>query len=254
LSGIYNCTIAHFSSFPKMVASSRLLVGVLASFLTVNLAPVLPTVAAFAGSVHNKANSRFTKAFRMIPAQECATAAVMAGLGDVLAQTNSAKETTFDFSRTYQFMFKGLVEGLMWSIWYRVADQWTTSMIQSFMAHGFNSIGPRLEGVLRTVFSLLLELAIASPLIFGLWDIPFVALCSGVPAREIPYQIKVKLGEMLFASIRVWTPVNVVIYNSPLEYRVLLLSVVDVFWQSIVSTIATRDVPRNDALDNLQVG
>lgn len=235
-----------------MVASSRLLFCALTSLL--NLAMVLPTAAAFAGPVHNKARSRFTNTLRMIRAHECATAAVMAGLGDVLAQTKSAKESPLDFSRTYQFMFKGLVEGLMWSVWYRLADQWTTSMMQFIVSQGFNNLGPSLEGVLRTVFALVLELSIASPLIFGLWDIPFVALCCGVPVREIPYQIKVKLGEMLLSSIKVWTPVNVVIYNSPLEYRVLILSVVDVFWQSIVSTIATRKVPGNDYLDNLQVG
>ena len=40
---------------------------------------------------------------------------------------------------------------------------------------------------------------------------------------------------MLVASIKIWTPVNVLIYNVPVQHRVVLMSIADVFWQSIVS-------------------
>lgn len=34
--------------------------------------------------------------------------------------------------------------------------------------------------------------------------------------------------------------VNIVIYDIPLKYRVLLVSIVDIFWESLVSTIARQ--------------
>lgn len=60
---------------------------------------------------------------------------------------------------------------------------------------------------------------------------------NGMKPREIPGQIKSKLGDMLVASFKIWTPVNVVIYNVPVQHRVVLMSVADVFWQAVVSSI-----------------
>jgi hypothetical protein len=46
---------------------------------------------------------------------------------------------------------------------------------------------------------------------------------------------------MLTANMKLWTPVNIIIYNAPLKYRVILSATADVFWQSIVSSIASRE-------------
>ena len=65
------------------------------------------------------------------------------------------------------------------------------------------------------------------------------ALMRGTPLTKIPHQIRSKIGEMLIASVMVWTPVNIVIYNLPVQYRVYVMSFTDVFWQSIVSGIVS---------------
>ena len=70
-------------------------------------------------------------------------------------------------------------------------------------------------------------------------DIPFPAVLNGVPLRQIPIQVRLKLRTMLLASFRIWTPVNVLIYNVPVQHRVVLMSIADVFWQSIVSSIVS---------------
>lgn len=176
-------------------------------------------------------------------ATECVTAGCMAGIGDYLAQRKSAK--SWSPKRSLHFVLKGFGEGIMWSIWYHKADRWVSLLTQTALTGGF--LAPSMEAVYRTVLSVVLDLMIACPLIYGLWDIPFPALLSGTPLRMIPRQIKSKLGEMMLASFKLWTPVNILIYNSPLQYRVLLMSTADVFWQSIVSSIvSTREISNDE--------
>jgi hypothetical protein len=177
----------------------------------------------------------------------------MAGLGDFLAQKKSGSaspEQIFKYNptRSLHFVLKGLGEGIMWSFWYRFAERWSQILTEVVLnALGGAVIGGPVEKVTRTFISVFLDLTIACPIIYGLWDIPFPALLSGKPIKEIPNIVKSKLGEMLIASIKVWTPVNMVIYNIPLQYRVVVMSTADVFWQSIVSTIAAREVVLSDA-------
>ena len=86
-------------------------------------------------------------------------------------------------------------------------------------------------------------------------DIPFPSILNGVPLRQIPTQVKIKLRSMLVASFKIWTPVNVLIYNVPVQHRVVVMSVADVFWQSIVSSIVTAsDAAEQDlAVENVAV-
>jgi hypothetical protein len=208
-------------------------------------------------SPSNAIFQKYIKAAQIIPAAyshclthhhlatECVTAGCMAGIGDWLAQRKSSDGSKpWNVKRSFHFFLKGLGEGVMWSFWYHKADLWVTLLTQSAMASGF--VAPSMEAVYRTAVALILDLFIACPLIYGLWDIPFPALLSGVPLRKIPNRVKSKLGEMMFASFKLWTPVNILIYNSPLQYRVLLMSTADVFWQSIVSAIASREVGNDE--------
>lgn len=136
---------------------------------------------------------------------------------------------------------KGLIEGIMWSFWYKLADKWSLALT-SIMLRAIGGVpGTNLEVILRTVVSLVMDQMIAAPTIYGLWDIPFPAYRNGVPLRKLPGQVKSKLGEILIANMKLWTPVNIVIYNAPLKYRVILSATADVFWQSIVSSIASRE-------------
>lgn len=170
-------------------------------------------------------------------ATECVTAGVMAGLGDYLAQRQQTTAKKYNPRRTIHFILKGFGEGIMWSFWYHQAEGWVSSMTNGALGKGL--LIARLVPVFRTICSLLLDLLVACPLIYGMWDIPFPALMAGMPLRQIPQQIRSKLGTMMMASAKLWTPVNILIYNSPLQYRVLIMAIADVFWQSIVSSIAS---------------
>jgi Mpv17 / PMP22 family len=148
-----------------------------------------------------------------------------------------------DWKRSLTFFFKGLGEGLMWSFWYHQSDK----VLQRVMSSLVSSQWILVEGspaflVIRTVLALVTDLFIACPIIYASWDIPIPALVKGTPFRKIPRQIRIKLPEMMMASTKLWMPANIIIYNAPLKYRVLLMSLTDVFWQSMVSTIATRDI------------
>jgi hypothetical protein len=94
--------------------------------------------------------------------------------------------------------------------------------------------------VVRTIVSILLEQFIACPVIFGLWDLPILSLMHGSPLTSIPGIVRQKLLKLLIANAKLWTVVNIVIYNIPLKFRVLVLSIADIFWESLVSSIARQ--------------
>lgn len=169
------------------------------------------------------------------PVHECATASVMSGLGDILAQAQKTTEK-YDYRRTLVFVLKGYGDGALWSLWYRRADSIVAAVANTCFAG--MPVYPFLEVVLMTLLSLFFDLIIASPIIYSIWDIPFPAVARGkTKLRQVPVLVQKKLPEMLVASLKIWTPVNVLIYNIPAKYRVVTMSVADVFWQSIVSAI-----------------
>jgi hypothetical protein len=94
--------------------------------------------------------------------------------------------------------------------------------------------------IVRTIVSILLEQFIACPIIFGLWDLPILSIMHGSPLAIIPGIVRQKLLKLLIANAKLWTVVNVVIYNIPLRFRVLVLSIADIFWESLVSSIARQ--------------
>lgn len=164
---------------------------------------------------------------------ESVAAGTMACLGDFLAQRMD--KGPYDKVRTGHFLFKGLGEGIMWSFWYRMVEQWSrgiaTALASSLKLQAF-------EVPLKITVCIILDLLVACPIIYGLWDIPIPALLRG--ERNIFQQVRSKLPVMVFASVKLWLPVNIVIYNLPVEYRVYMSSAADVFWQSIVSSISSR--------------
>ena len=182
--------------------------------------------------------TRFHKALQALPHYECATAAVMSGLGDVLAQIQERKKNKaakFNLKRTLQFMMKGVGEGFFWAFWYKYAAQYTFALTRT-ITKGMAVSNPVLHTTIETVVALVLDLTLACPFIYALWDIPFPLLLRGAPLRDIPKQIRKNLSGMLLVSAKVWTPVNILIYNIPVQYRVYLNSVADAFWQAFVST------------------
>jgi Mpv17 / PMP22 family len=89
---------------------------------------------------------------------------------------------------------------------------------------------------------ILLEQCVVSPLLYAVWDIPVPALLSGSPIRQIPAQISSKMGPLLIANAKVWTPANLITYNLPTEFRVLFASCTDLVWQIVCSKITSSEI------------
>ena len=177
------CTFILMKQHPTMVIpisrKSRLLRWVLLSVL------VLPSSSAFLlpSSLYGTAGKHCAQAIAMLPQYECTTAAVMAGLGDALAQKQGSSERPepYQWSRTLKFMLKGLGEGLIWSIWYRRAEIWSVHLTAALLG---TSPSPALARLVNTIISLILDLTVACPLVYAFCKnkicnmFPFVGVVS----------------------------------------------------------------------------
>ena len=55
---------------------------------------------------------------------------------------------------------------------------------------------------------------------------------------DLVREVRETLGGLLVASAKVWMPANLIIYNVPLELRVIASNVVDIAWAAICSNMA----------------
>jgi Mpv17 / PMP22 family len=174
------------------------------------------------------------------------TMSLFCGLGDLFAQTQAFRTEapsmrSYDWRRTRRFLLKGIGCGIIWSRWFLIAEDWSEFLTLWFV--GTTKMSPdssNIHTVVKTIASILLEQFIACPLIFGLWDLPILSIMHGSPPSSIPGIVRQKLLKLLIANAKLWTVVNVVIYNIPLKFRVLVLSIADIFWESLVSSIARQ--------------
>jgi len=167
----------------------------------------------------------------------------------------------YDSKRGLVYLFKGLGSGIMWAWWFDVAEVWSMELTQSVLSHGSISVFHQSQGMvdfatssaatdvlsipaqtIRTIINILLEQFLVSPILFSLWDIPVTSLMRGSPARQVPAQIREKLLPLLTANAKVWTLVNVVTYNIPLEYRLLFTSAASIVSESINSGITSKEI------------
>ena len=181
-----------------------------------------------------------------IPTQ-CATGGLLCGVGDVVAQkSEQAKEemerVAHDIARTKHFVMKGLGGALIWSTWYRIADVLSANMCGEMAEKGVTwAASPEFEGVVRTISCIGLEQFIACPIIFALWEIPVPKLLGGAEPREIPVEVRNRLGPLLVDNAKLWTFFNVLIYNVPLELRVFASNLCDIVWQVVLSKSLASD-------------
>lgn len=198
-------------------------------------------------------------------ATECITAGCMAGLGDYLAQKSTQREqrkkaiasaadtsskspelsilppqSSLDVRRLLTFIVKGLGEGVMWSVWYHQAEYFVTHLLKGLVSSSSTAVSQGTSSplyvALKTAISVALDLCIACPIIYAFWDIPFPSFVQGKSFAQICHQVRIKLPTLLKASVKLWMPVNILIYNAPLQYRVILMSTADIVWQFLVST------------------
>ena len=153
------------------------------------------------------------------------TSSVIFSAGDALAQ--SLKEDTKDMSveRVVRFAGTGFGNGIAWSSWYDLSD---------------GLLAPLNEPVLRIAGAMAIEQFLWCPLLFAVYLIPLSALLNGAPVAQLPSEVRKRLGPLLIANAKVWTPANLVIYNVPLEYRVLASNVIDLIWAAICSETAAE--------------
>jgi hypothetical protein len=192
---------------------------------------------------------------------------IFALIGDTIAQTNEqlllgqnrdeeeiqndAISMRYDLKRSIAYFCKGLGGGIYWAFWFDVADIWsndiTTNVISSSSSSSWllfknNYDYEFIYRILQTIASILMEQFIACPVLYTFWDIPITSLLRGSPMRQIPAQIDEKLGPLLIANAKVWTIVNIITYNIPLELRVLYTSIADIIWQTINASITSKDI------------
>ena len=154
-----------------------------------------------------------------------------------------------DLDRTRSFVLKGLGSAVIWSLWYGAADELAAPLVRgaadldllSVPWGGGAAATATTTLAVRTLSCILLEQFLACPVIFALWDLPVPMLLGGTEPRDVPPRVRDRLGGLLVANAKLWTPVNAVLYNVPSEWRVLVSNGADLVWQAVVSATANAD-------------
>lgn len=153
------------------------------------------------------------------------TSSAIFAAGDALAQAVDNEDEGLSLTRVARFAGTGFGNGVAWTYWYDFADY---------------LLEPVSEPALRTVAAMALEQCLWCPLLFSVYIIPLSACLNGASLSEVPSEISKRLGPLLIANAKVWTPANVLIYNAPLQYRVLAANAIDLIWAAICSETAAE--------------
>lgn len=210
------------------------------------------------------------------------TNAVLTAVGDGIAQSVEANEnennpqqpkdanavSSYDPKRGLVYFFKGLGSGILWAWWFDFAEVWSVELTRSALSHldsvadflsrGSTSLEYATDATagsipsttmlsvkaqaLRTAINISLEQFLVCPFVFSFWDIPVTGVMRGAKPDEIPAQIRQKLPPLFVANAKVWTGVNIVTYNIPLEYRLLFTSAASIVSESINAGITSQQV------------
>eukprot|EP00531_Pseudo-nitzschia_arenysensis_P015509 CAMPEP_0116128048 /NCGR_PEP_ID=MMETSP0329-20121206/7155_1 /TAXON_ID=697910 /ORGANISM="Pseudo-nitzschia arenysensis, Strain B593" /LENGTH=372 /DNA_ID=CAMNT_0003622167 /DNA_START=159 /DNA_END=1277 /DNA_ORIENTATION=+ len=210
------------------------------------------------------------------------TNAILTVVGDGLAQTHEENQRLTDGDRSSSavpnldfnyydpkrglvYFFKGLGSGIMWAWWFDFAEVWSMDLTQSVL--GGNAFQQPQEAMefasstmpssdeflsvqaqsVRTGINICLEQFLVCPILFSVWDIPLTSLMRGSPVDRLFDQIRQKLLPLLVANAKVWTLVNIVTYNIPLEYRLLFTSAASIVSETINSGITSKQVTTTTA-------
>ena len=156
---------------------------------------------------------------------KAATSSFFFAAGDVLAQTIDEDTDEVSLGRVARFAGTGFGNGIAWSCWYGFADE---------------LLAPVSPPALRVAGAMAIEQFIWCPILFSVYIIPLSSILNGAPAADLPGEVRKRIGPLLIANAKVWTPANLVIYNVPVEYRVLAANSVDIVWAVICSQTAAE--------------
>ena len=182
------------------------------------------------------------------------TAGVLCGISDVIAQRRDPNRGEYNIGRTVRFASKGCIGGIIWTFWYNWIDGFL-SFDESFNNNSPTSLNiysltgavtnaslllfvKSHVGAVTTFLSILLEQFIWCPLVYGTFEIPVSTLMNGGELAGVKNEVDAKLNGLLVSNAKVWTLANLIIYNAPLEWRLFIGNVIDIFWQSIVSDVS----------------
>jgi ketosteroid isomerase-like protein len=140
--------------------------------------------------------------------------------GDAISQHGQA----YDAKRAARYGLKGLGGGFLWSFYFDFAD--------AFAVHAFDGAAA------QVATQIALEGLVWVPLYVAFYDLPFASVLNGVPLRRVPGVVRESLPPTVLASAKLWTPANLLVYNSPLEFRLLVSNVFDLAWNSVNSNIS----------------
>jgi len=146
------------------------------------------------------------------------------GAGDLAAQSREGSGEAPALRRTASFFATGVGSGALWTTYYDAADALVSPLPGGALEH--------------TAVSLALEQAVWCPIVFALYQIPASVLTNGGAPADVPAAVRRQLVPMLGANLRIWTPANVVIYNVPLQWRVLASNCVDLVWGYVCASFA----------------
>jgi len=165
-------------------------------------------------------------------AANAASTSLLWGVGDALAQARSEAGNELSAERIGKQMLTGVGEGVLWGSWYRASEGLMGGLFGDPLCSGGGECVAALE---RTVSLICAEQFFFAPLVFAFYLIPLSAALGGATLKELPGEVAARLGGLLNANARVWTLANVVIYNAPVQYRVLLSDVGDILWACVCS-------------------
>jgi len=177
------------------------------------------------------------------------SAGVLCGISDIIAQKRDPNRGRFNPGRTIRFASKGCVGGILWTFWYDRIDGFLdfdsptsfyalTGLTATTNASSLLGFVKDHVGAVTTLISMLMEQFLWCPIVYGTFEIPVSTLMNGGQVGDIKDQVDAKLDGMLISNAKVWTLANLVIYNAPLEWRLLIGNGIDIFWQSIVSDVS----------------
>mmetsp|Transcript_7363 Transcript_7363/g.15071 ORF Transcript_7363/g.15071 Transcript_7363/m.15071 type:complete len:199 (+) Transcript_7363:298-894(+) len=138
---------------------------------------------------------------------------------------------------------KGCVGGVIWACWYDELDGFldqdnTFNFFKLFGIVTDQWIKPYL-GAFKTILSILIEQFLWCPIVFGLFEIPVSTFLNGGDLSSVKKEVDSKLGSLLISNAKIWTFANLLIYGViPVDYRPIISNIVDVGWQSIVSSVS----------------
>lgn len=160
---------------------------------------------------------------------QVATAGTLVTTGDLIAQSFIEKKKKHDFRRTAimatcGFMYFGPVVG----VWLSLLNRWGYS----------------------TVVNVMLDQALFAPMIIsGFFTIQ--SLLNGKTVLAAGRRVKAEVPGVLVVGWTVWIPTQIINFQfMPFQYRMLLIQVVALFWNSYLSLQANRTQIAEESLES----